>query len=419
MLRFVQIPASLFRHCWNAIVHRHLAILTAAIAAFLAVTGSSGAESRFALVVGNSAYATVGQLPNAGNDARVISQALKQMDFEVEILFDLDEDGMGKALDRLASKVEEVDVAAFYYAGHGLQVNSINYLVPVDARIETELAVSREAPDLQSFLDVLSRAPISLIFLDACRNNPFAERLAAQASSSGRSTRVSRGLAAVAAQGDQLIAFATLPNAVAADGAGENSPFAKALAKHIPVPDVEVSVMMKRVTADVLSETEDTQRPQQLTQMKREFYFQKAALAAGDTVTALSLYPRDLTTGDELTLIADMPSSCVPAFFNLSPGNKATPIPGRFFKTLAVKPGEARYEISAGSRYGLVVQEQDERGNHRIGFFCEPPGLDSKQAKIELLRALTARLKDGDLAGSFDGPSGEPVAYRFDDYTIR
>jgi hypothetical protein len=403
----------------NAATRQRMAVLMLTIAGFFVLTGHSDAENRFALVIGNGAYATVGQLPNARNDANVIGQALKQMDFEVEILVDLDEEGMGKALDRLADKVEQVDVAALYYAGHGLQVNSQNYLVPVDARIETELSVAREAPDLQSFLDVLSRAPISLIFLDACRNNPFAERLAAQAKSSGRSTRISRGLASVAAQGDQLIAFATLPNEVSSDGAGENSPFAKALAKHIPVPDVEISVMMKRVTADVLIETEDKQRPQQLTQMKKEFYFQKAAITQGDAVTALSIYPQILTTGEELTLIADMPSSCVPAFFNLSPGNRATPIPGRFFKTLALRPGEARYEISAGSRYGLVVQEQDERGNHRIGFFCEPPGLDGKQAKVELLRALTARLKDGDLTGSFAGPAGEPVTYRFDDYTVR
>lgn len=402
---------------------RRAAILVVLISciAILGAFSRAVAETRFALVIGNSAYTGVGRLPNAKNDAMLISASLKAVGFEVRTLFDLDEETMGAALDDLAHRAPSLDVVAFYFAGHGLQKTGKNYLVPVDAKLRTETAIERETIDLQSYLDVLERVPISLIFLDACRNNPRAEELLAKATAKGRSVGVRRGLAIVRTKGDMLITFATLPNSVAADGERDNSPFARALARHIKTPDTEVSVLMKRVTREVMAETNGAQRPQQLSQMQTEFYFRKTA--AAPTVreqvrTILAVYPGKVGTGEEVSVLADVPHSCSPAFFNLSPSRKVTPIPTRFFKVIDLGNGQTRYEISPGSRYGLVVQENDESGRNRIGFFCEPAGGGKAQNRVELLRALNVKLKAGELSGTFSAGAKDGIAYRFAEYEI-
>ncbi|NNE21841.1 MAG: hypothetical protein HKN11_04460 [Rhizobiales bacterium] len=378
---------------------------------------------RFALVIGNSNYQQVGHLTNPRNDAVLISASLQAVGFEVETLFDLGEEAMGAALDSIAERASSLDVIAFYFAGHGLQKNGKNYLVPVDAKLKTETAIERETIGLQSFMDVMERVPISLVFLDACRNNPFAEQLLAKSKAQGRSVPVQQGLATVRAIGDMLITFATLPNTLALDGDTDNSPFARALARHIKTANTEVSVLMKRVTRDVMAETGGEQRPQQLSQMQTEFYFSKNAetptAAAPQTKTLLAVYPGKATTGQEVSLLADVPHSCSPSFINLAPSNKVTPIPLKFFKVIDLGNGQTRHEISPGSRYGLVVQEQDERGLHRIGFFCAPTDAVEADAKIKLLRAINARLKNGELSGTTAGDGQDAAAYHFSEYVVQ
>ncbi|MEC9343386.1 MAG: caspase family protein, partial [Pseudomonadota bacterium] len=231
---------------------RAFKLVLLAIGIAIAAASAEADERRFALVIGNGDYRHAGSLPNPVNDARLVAQAFEAVGFETRLLLDLDENAMGEAIDALSAKVGELDVAAVYYAGHGLQKDGRNFLVPVDADIETEGAIERESIGLDSIIDALERVPVSLLFLDACRNNPFAEQIAASAQASGRSVRVTRGLAVVRPVGDMLITFATLPNTIATDGAGDNSPFAMALAQHVRTPDTEVSVLMKRVTRDVI-----------------------------------------------------------------------------------------------------------------------------------------------------------------------
>lgn len=377
------------------------------------------AEGRFALVIGNTAYDSSGVLPNATNDARLMAASFEAMGFETALRLDLDEDGFGTALDLLAEKSRSADVVALYYAGHGLQKSGRNFLVPTDARLQSEHAIERETIALDSLVEILKPVPISLIFLDACRNNPWAEALRGQSDS--RSAGVKRGLAVVQSEGDMLITFATLPDSVAADGSGDNSPFARALSHHIRTPDTEVSVLMKRVTADVMAETGGDQRPQQLSQMQREFYFKRTNAAAPETASLRSLltvYPARVGTGQELSVVADVPAACRPMFLHLAPDAKLTPIPLQFFRSIDMQNGQFRYEISPGSRYGLVVSEQDARGVGQLGFFCEPPGLSKRDDVAATLRQMVGALQQGQREGELPVEGFGAAEFRFADFEI-
>lgn len=373
-------------------------------------------ESRFALLIGNSSYATAGKLPNAVNDAQVVAEAFQAVGFTVEVLLDLDLDGMDRALDLLEAKASETDVVALYYAGHGMQHDGTNYLLPVDAELRNSRSVLRETIALDDVLEILKAAPTTLVFLDACRNNPFAERLAGQMESEKRAAApLSSGLAVVRAPGDMMISFATLPGEVAYDGGFGNSPYARALARHVRTPDVEISVMMKRVTRDVMEETRTRQRPQQMSQMQDEFYFSMGggALETEQDKTLLAAYPGHVTTGGEIALFADVPADCAPRFVALSPSMQMTEIPQDYFTVQSLETGQLRFEISPGTRYGLVATEQDERGVHQIGFYCAPKGRAGGQQAMAMLRDVVAGLRAGEFKGSVAGPEGEAVLYHF------
>ncbi|UES43345.1 hypothetical protein GFK90_05965 [Roseibium aggregatum] len=400
---------------------RCVRLLTGFCCLFLMATGLAQAEeNRFALVIGNSSYEQIGRLGNPGRDADLVAKSLEAVGFEVSVHFDLDEDGLGKVLDDLADRAPDLDVAVLYFAGHGIQKDGENFLIPVDAQLKSATSIERETVSLRSFMEVMEEVPISLLFLDACRNNPFAEHLLSQSSSDGRSAGITRGLAPIRTVGDMLVTFATLPNSVAKDGAGQNSPFAKALARHVSTPDAEVSVLMKRVTRDVMAETDGEQRPQQLSQMQTEFYFKRTNAAAPETddqQTLLAVYPGSVSAGEEVSVLADVPQQCAPDFFNITPSNRVTPIPTSYFKTVELGGGKIRYEISPGSRYGLVVEEADEKGANRIGFFCSMGPALSDQQKKEVLRRINGQLAQNEMSGTI-GSDPERVAYHFAEFKI-
>lgn len=400
---------------------RCVRLLTWFCCLFLMATGLAQAdENRFALVIGNSSYEKIGRLGNPGRDADLVAKSLEAVGFEVSVHFDLDEDGLGKVLDDLADRAPDLDVAVLYFAGHGIQKDGENFLIPVDAQLKSATSIERETVSLRSFMEVMEEVPISLLFLDACRNNPFAEHLLSQSSSDGRSAGITRGLAPIRTVGDMLVTFATLPNSVAKDGAGQNSPFAKALARHVSTPDAEVSVLMKRVTRDVMAETDGEQRPQQLSQMQTEFYFKRTNAAAPETddqQTLLAVYPGSVSAGEEVSVLADVPQQCAPDFFNITPSNRVTPIPTSYFKTVELGGGKIRYEISPGSRYGLVVEEADEKGADRIGFFCSMGPALSDQQKKEVLRRINGQLAQNEMSGTI-GSDPERVAYHFAEFKI-
>src|SRR5258707_3936728 len=236
------------------------------------------AERRVALVVGNAQYAYAPALPNPRNDAQDISDLLKKIGFELTAGFDLDQTNFARTIDDFARALEGADVGLFFYAGHGLQINEKNYLISTRARLESAFLVPSETIELDAIIRLMeSKVGTNLIFLDACRNNPLTDNLKRNLAAVSRSTTIGRGLARVEPTGrDTLVAFSSAPGQEAADGRGRNSPFTASLLRHMPKPGLEVSVMLKEVTADVRQETNNVQRPQQLSDMSKAFYFVKA-----------------------------------------------------------------------------------------------------------------------------------------------
>jgi uncharacterized caspase-like protein len=240
------------------------------------------AERRVALVVGNSQYAHTPALPNPRNDAQDMAETLRKVGFEVTVGYDLDQAKFARTIDNFARALEGADVGLFFYAGHGLQINEKNYLVSTEAKLESTFLVPSETIELDAIVRLMeSKTGINLVFLDACRNNPLTDNLKRNVAAINRSITVGRGLARIEPTGrDTLVAFSSAPGQEAADGHGRNSPFTASLLRHLPQPGLEVSVMLKEVTADVRRDTRNLQRPQQLSDMSKTFYFVKAEPAA-------------------------------------------------------------------------------------------------------------------------------------------
>jgi uncharacterized caspase-like protein len=186
---------------------------------------------------------------------------------------DLDKAGMEDAIRQFARKAPQADITLLFFAGHGLQIGSRNYLVPVDARLAEEADVKFELLDVQeTIVDLMGRdGSTGIVLLDACRNNPFAEKLA-RSFSSTRAATIAEGLAPMRGAGGMLIAFATAPGNVAQDGEGPNSPFTNALLRHFAEPGVEIEQMMKRVRNDVFTDTKGRQEPWQNSSLRSELF---------------------------------------------------------------------------------------------------------------------------------------------------
>ncbi len=241
------------------------------------------AEKRVALVVGNGAYEHTAALANPVNDAKDMAAALRALGFEVFEGLDLTEADFARKVRDFARAARGADAALFYYAGHGLQVEGRNYLVPVDARLSDEADLRFEALELSDVVELMERAsPASLVFLDACRDNPLAQGLARSLGAS-RSTSVGRGLARLDSGVGTLIAYATQPGAVAADGRGRNSPFTAALVEHLATPGLEVNQLLNRVRQTVVAATDQKQIPWTHSSLTGDFYLsppERSELAA-------------------------------------------------------------------------------------------------------------------------------------------
>lgn len=246
------------------------------LAVVMAITGvaAAGAEERVALVVGNSAYRHITQLPNPRNDAEDIKARLAGLGFTVMGGVDLDRTALVGELIRFGRAAERADVALVFYAGHGVQVNGQNYIVPVDAQVEFAAEVDISLVSLSGVMQQLERGSrTNIVFLDACRNNPFPKALG------GAGTRAAaplQGLGRVDSGSGTFIAFATQPDAVASDGSGRNSPFTAALLKHIGDPGQSISDMMIGVRNDVIAETGGAQVPWDSSSLTGRFAFVNA-----------------------------------------------------------------------------------------------------------------------------------------------
>ena len=248
-------------------------VAVAAAIAFAVIGGSVGAwaERRVALVVGNSNYKSPGiSLPNPRNDAEDVSAVLKTLGFEVKTTVDASKRDMDLALADFARRATDADAALFFYAGHAMQFQGRNYLMPTDAELEDEISVRYQMVGLQDVTAALDRANgVKIMILDACRNNPLANRL--QGALRGLSSPT-RGLARIDKTQGMVVAYATAADEVAQDGQGRNSPFTAALLKRLQEPGLEIEMMFRRVAADVNAQTGGRQRPETTISLLSEYY---------------------------------------------------------------------------------------------------------------------------------------------------
>jgi carboxyl-terminal processing protease len=244
----------------------------AGLCLLVAVESSAQAEPRVALVIGNSNYGEgIGKLPNPANDAALMTTALQQTGFTVIKVIDADQKRMKRAIVEFGEKLANAGPTAtglFYYAGHGIQVKGLNYLIPVDAHIEKEADVSIEsltADDVMEQMEFAANA-VNIIIMDACRNNPVSRSMRS----------ATRGLAPMQSESVRgtFIAYSTAPGQTAADGTGTNSPYSQALAKSIVRPGVGIEEIFRDVRGQVMQATEEKQIPWDSSSLTAPFFFQ-------------------------------------------------------------------------------------------------------------------------------------------------
>jgi formylglycine-generating enzyme required for sulfatase activity len=237
-------------------------------------TSTAIAETRIALVIGNSDYSS-GPLPNPANDAKMIAETLNNLGFEVIARRNADQNTMKRAIQEFGARLEKAGPAAvglFYYAGHGVQLNGRNYLIPTTAQIEREGDVEIEAVSADWVIEQMryARNRLNIVILDACRNNPFTRSMRS----------VDHGLATMDAPAGILIAYSTAPGAVAADGSGRNSPYTEALSRAMRDLHEPVEQIFKHVRVGVMSATSGKQVPWESSSLTGDFYFAAPKAAA-------------------------------------------------------------------------------------------------------------------------------------------
>jgi TPR repeat protein len=262
---------SLFKFCVAA-----LALTAGLIFPPESVRAGSG-EKRVALVIGNSAYENVPQLENPRKDAAAVAAALRRLGFsEVFERTDLTLAQMFAELRAFGDAAQGADWAVVFFAGHGIQVNGRNYLIPVDAQLRRASHVEDEAAPLQRVLSKVREAKkLRLVMLDACRNNPFAIRM----KQSSRKRSLGRGLARIEPDSGELVAYSARDGQEADDGEGEHSPFTGALLRYIEEPGVELNILFRKVRGAVLAATNHNQEPYVYGSLPEELFYFRAPAA--------------------------------------------------------------------------------------------------------------------------------------------
>ena len=246
---------------------RQAALLAVLLSAVLPAALSAQAERRVALIIGNGAYQNVGPLRNPVNDARAMAQTLSRMGFQVLLREDRTEDQVKQDIREWGRQLDQNSVALFYYSGHGIQVKGENYIVPVDASIGSEEEVEYGAVNTGLVMAQMERARsrVNIVFLDACRNNPFARSFRSAA----------QGLAMVNAPAGTFIAYATAPGDVASDGtaAAGNGLYTQQLLRYLNTPDLPIEQMHKQVRIAVSQASNGDQVPWESSSIMGDFFF--------------------------------------------------------------------------------------------------------------------------------------------------
>ncbi len=259
----------------RAMIAAHLIACLAILLLHSPASAQPAPERRIALVIGIGAYQTVPQLANPVRDGKAIADTLRALSFDVAELYDPDARNLIRGIREFGIKAQHSDVALVYYAGHGVQVTRENYLIPADARLERERDLLYEAVSVELLLGEVSQAAkLGIVLLDACRNNPFVDRITRSLPAASRGI-VSNGLARVDnVPRNMVVAMSTRADEVAEDGAGDHSPFAAALLANLATPGLELSLFFRTVRDNVLRSTAGRQEPYVFSSMGADpFYF--------------------------------------------------------------------------------------------------------------------------------------------------
>jgi uncharacterized caspase-like protein len=255
----------------------------AAIILFLLLLPSAVyAQKRVALVIGNSAYQNDAALPNPRHDAADMAAALRSRGFRVIDGYDLTKSALESKVQDFARALQGAEAGLFFYAGHGVQVYGQNYIIPVDARLASASGLELETVRFDVMQRIMeNEAPTNILFLDACRDNPFTRNLMRNMGT--RSAAVGRGLAPVASGLGTLVSFSTQPGNVALDSTGgRNSPFSGALVKHISSSNEDLNSILIAVRKDVMEETQRRQIPWEHSALTGRFYFNNSLKEESD-----------------------------------------------------------------------------------------------------------------------------------------
>ena len=372
-------------------------IAAMSVVALLASGNAALADKRVAFVVGNGAYKNVPQLPNPVIDAKSMSKVLRSVGFDVVEGVNLTRDKMTEKLLDFGKKAEGADVAVFFYAGHGIAVNGTNYLLPVDADLRSEMDVKLGAAiNVDVTLEqTMADAKVKLVFLDACRDNPFAAKI--RSAKATRSVSVQSGLAEMKSGEGTLIAFATGPGQTALDGEnGTNSPFTRALVVNITQPGVEIQQAMTKVRAQVNEETNKNQLPWGHTNLIGSVYLNPLGVPS-EKAEAPSTPPGP-ASDVELEFWRSVKDSNKPEELNAY----LTSYPNGTFKSLALAriaslqngPSTTTRNLTTEVDPATFTEEADQTSEDQIG-------LDKGQRR-DVQRRLTGLGFDVKVTGKFD-----------------
>ena len=286
-------------------------------------------ESRLALLIGNSNYQFSGKLNNPINDVRAIEKILKQLGFTVLKYEDCSQKTMKRAIDKFGRQLKTKDVGLFFYAGHGVQVDGYNYLLPINAKLENENDAEYDCVRAGRILAKMESAgsKTNIVILDACRANPF-ER-------AWRRGEKGSGLAFMNAPSGSLIAYSTAPGNTALDGRGKNSPYTRALLKHIDAPNITIIQMFQRVRAAVMKQSNKQQIPWESTSLRGDFYFKEGRRLK--VMNKENEKPNIIKTNETRLFVDTEPKTAMVRILNIKP---------KFHQGIELNPGHYHIEVS-------------------------------------------------------------------------
>ncbi|UTS87806.1 caspase family protein [Rhizobium anhuiense] len=367
-----------------------------------AITEESG--RRVALVIGNSVYKTLPSLPNPANDVEEVATTLRAAGFDVTIGVNVDRIGLEDTVRRFLRSTSNAEAGLIYYSGHGIQVGGQNFIVPVDATLETPYDVETQTMPLDLILNHLKQnSRVQLIFLDACRNNPFnaqkfwmAEKL--------EPVGATRGLARIDSDLGSLIAFSTEPGQVALDGTGALSPYSESFIKRASEPNKEIRQVLTDVRRDVIAMTGGKQVPWENSSLTDSFYFipappppsvepmQQVSVPEGAAATKLPIAPPHDETGAALLVTLNQLPKTGKLSFDGKPVEQGAKVPAAALTALTFDSSG----VAAGTVGLIGYTVSDPYGQATQGVVAITVSADAGAKLAQLEQQKQARLADAD-----------------------